>query len=127
MRARWRARALAIASRTRRERAGERGRAVVLRQRTVPHDSLVTNVGVGGGVGECCYQAAHIAHQKAAGFVWLEEHLVRIDSDGVRVLDSFEKLASFCTEDSKAAEGGIDVEPDLLLGADFGDRAQWID
>ena len=67
---------------------------------------------------EGAFQGAGVAHQDAAGFVRLEQPLVRVGIDGVRPVDALERRRAARRQDRETTIGRIDVKPHPLGSAD---------
>ena len=62
-------------------------------------------------------QTVGVAHEQRATFERLEEPLVRIERHGVGALHPRERRAPPVGQDGEAAVGGVDVQPQAVLGA----------
>ena len=82
---------------------------------------LVAGIEIVGVVGDMA-QLAAIANQAGAAAHRLEEGLVVVDADRVRLLDAGEPVAMARREQQPAAVGRIDMQPDAALPAAFGQR-----
>ncbi len=49
------------------------------------------------------------------------EPLVRVEADRIGTVDALEEGGQFGGQRSRAPVGGVDVEPDAVLGAGIGD------
>ena len=68
-----------------------------------------------------------VAHQDEAGVIGHLPPFVEIKRDRVRLLDAGEPRRDVRRHDGERADGAVDMEPELFLAGDGGERRQIVD
>lgn len=76
---------------------------------------------VGGGKGVGGVALAKVGAEEEGACDWYAHHFVRVYGDGVGEVTSLQFVFVGWGEDGGTAPGGVDVQPDVVLLADFGE------
>ena len=69
-------------------------------------------------------ELAHVCSEEEGAGDGHAHHFVRVYRDGIRAVAAVEAVFVRGGEDGGTAPGGVDVQPDVVLGADVG---EWVD
>src|SRR5215831_7970528 len=76
---------------------------------------------------ECIAQFRNVSHHRAACFERRIEPFVRIDGDGVRLIETGELVCGLGRNRSQRSIRPIDMKPEPEFPAERGQLCQWID